>query len=435
MVDYAYVHIWDTLAGVVRWDETWQLASFQFDKNFLDKNWDIAPLTMPLDNGSRIYSFPDLLPSKDMTDDTFKGLPGLLSDSLPDRYGNQLIEAWLAQNGRPPNSMNPVEKLCFIGSRGMGALTFEPAWLKAGKNTFSVEIESLVDIAQKILSKRKNFEITVGSDDEQAMRALLKIGTSAGGARPKAVIAYNEKTTEVRSGQTRAPKGFEHWLIKLDGVSGAQFKDSHGWGRVEYAYYLMATACGIEMTPCRLLEENNRAHFMTKRFDRQENHIRHHIQTLCAIRHFDYHNLYGYSYEQIFQTMRLLRLKYPEAEQMFRRMVFNVLATNCDDHTKNFSFQLKQGGEWRLSPAYDVCYAYDPANAWVSQQTLSINGKRRNLNKEDLMTVAKASRIKKGENIIHEINTVVKNWKAFAARAKVRKDLRKTIEENLHPLP
>ncbi len=434
MVDYAYVHIWGTLAGVVRWDAARQLASFQFDKRFLEKSWDIAPLKMPVGKGDRVYSFPDLLPSKDMTEDTFKGLPGLLADSLPDKYGNQLIEAWLAQNGRPPNSMNPVEKLCFIGSRGMGALEYEPARLKAGKNTFSVEIASLVDVAKRVLSARKNLEINVSADDEQALKALLKIGTSAGGARPKAVIAFNRKTKEVRSGQTRAPGEFEHWLIKLDGVSGAQFGDSHGWGRVEYAYYLMARECDIEMTDCELLEEGNRAHFLTKRFDRQENNTRHHIQTLCAIQHFDYNDIFGYSYEQVFQTMRLLRLKYPEAEQMFRRMVFNVLATNCDDHTKNFSFRLKQDGQWQLAPAYDVCYSYDPENVWVSQQTLSINGKHRNIGKEDFMTVAKANNIKKSEKIIAQINTVVKSWKDFANRTKAKKELLQTIQDNLHTL-
>lgn len=434
MVDYAYVNIWGTLAGAVRWDAERQLASFQYDKSFLKKNWDIAPIIMPVSNGNRIYSFPDLRQSKHMSDDTFNGLPGLLSDSLPDRYGNRLIDTWLARNGRPPNSMNPVEKLCFIGSRGMGALEFEPAGLRAGKNTFAVEVSSLVEVAKKILSKRESFEINVSADDERAMKELLKIGTSAGGARPKAVIAYNKKTKEVRSGQTRTPKGFEHWLIKLDGVSGAQFGESLGWGRVEYAYYLMAKECGIEMMECSLLEEYGRAHFMTKRFDRDGNDIRHHIQTLCAIRHFDYNNIYGYSYEQVFQTMRLLRLKYPEAEQMFRRMVFNVLATNCDDHTKNFSFRLKKGGEWRLAPAYDVCYSYDPKNVWVNQQTLSINGKNRDINKDDLMTIAKANNIKKGDNIIRQINTVVKNWREFANLAKVKKELRQTIQDNLHAL-
>lgn len=434
MVDYAYVNIWGAPAGVVTWDAARQLASFQFEKRFLDKKWDIAPLKMPVGNGDRIYRFPDLLPSKDDSVDTFKGLPGLLADSLPDKYGNQLIETWLAQNGRPPDSMNPVEKLCFIGSRGMGALEFEPAQSKANKNTFAVEIKSLVDIARKMMSQRDRFEVRISADDTQAMKEILKIGTSAGGARPKAVIAYNRKTKEVRSGQARAPKGFEHWLIKLDGASDAQFGESHGFGRVEYAYHLMAKECGIEMTECELLEENGRAHFMTKRFDRQDNNTKHHIQTLCAIQHFDYNNIYSYSYEQVFQTMRLLRLKYPEAEQMFRRMTFNVLATNCDDHTKNFSFCLKQDGEWKLAPAYDVCYSYDSGNIWVNQQTLSVNGKHKEIKKEDLMTIAKANSIKKGDRIIEEINTVVKDWKEFADRVGVNKKLVQTIQDNLHAL-
>lgn len=434
MVDYAYVNIWGVRAGVVKWEAERQIASFQFEKGFLLKNWNIAPIKMPISYGDQIYNFPDLRPSKEIIGDTFNGLPGLLADSLPDRYGNRLIEVWLAQNGRAPNSMNPVEKLCFIGSRGMGALEFEPASLKPGKNTFSVEVSSLVEVAKKILLERENLEIKLSADDERGVKELLKIGTSAGGARPKAVIAYNKKTKEVRSGQTRVPKGFEHWLIKLDGASGVQFGDSQGWGRVEYAYYLMAKECGIEMSECDLLEEGGRAHFMTKRFDRQGNDIRHHIQTLCAIQHYDYNNIYGYSYEQVFQTMRLLRLTYPQAEQMFRRMVFNVLATNCDDHTKNFSFILKKDGDWRLAPAYDVCYAYDPDNVWVNQQTLSVNGKHRNIDKKDLMAVAKSNNIKKGEKIINEINTVVSSWKEFGTQAKVRKDLLLTIDDNLHTL-
>ncbi len=434
MVDYAKVQIWDTFVGAVNWDNTQRVANFQFDKNFLNKKWDIAPIKMPISNGDRIYSFPELLRSEDIENDTFKGLPGLLADSLPDKYGNQLIEMWLAQNGRPPNSMNPVEKLCFIGSRGMGALEFKPAQSKVNRNTFAIEIKSLVEIANKILSERENFEIDIIADEQQTMKEILKIGTSAGGIRPKAVIAFNRKTNEVRSGQTRAPKGFEHWLIKLDGVSGAQFGESHGWGRVEYAYHLMAKECDIEMTDCELFEENGRAHFMTQRFDRQGHNIKHHIQTLCGIQHFDYNNIYGYSYEQLFQTMRLLRLKYPEAEQMFRRMVFNVFATNCDDHTKNFAFHLKQSGEWELAPAYDVCYCYNPQNIWVSQQTLSINGKHKNISKEDLLTIAKANNIKKGEKVIDEIKTVVKNWRDFANRTNVRRNLMQTIQDNLHTI-
>jgi len=434
MVDYAYVKIWDTTVGVVTWNSQHLLADFQFDKLFLEKGWDLSPLKMPIGSGDRVYNFPELFPAKDSEEDTFKGLPGLLADSLPDKYGNQLIEKWLAQNGRPPNSMNPVEKLCFIGTRGMGALEFEPAQIKASRNTFSIEVSSLVDTAKKMLSNRENFEIRMEADEEQAMKEILKIGTSAGGARPKAVIAFKEKTKEVRSGQTRAPKGFSHWLLKLDGVSGVQFGTSHGWGRVEYAYYLMAKACGIEMMQSELLEENGRAHFMTKRFDREGNETKHHVQTLCGIQHFDFTNLHAYSYEQVFQTMRLLRLPYPQAEQMFRRMVFNVLATNFDDHTKNFAFRLKKGEKWELTPAYDICYSYDATNAWVNQQTLSVNGKHRNIGKDDLLTIAKANNIKKGEKIIDEINEVVKQWGDFASKVKVRPDLHKDILIHLNTI-
>lgn len=434
MVDYAYVKIWDTTVGVVTWNSQRLLADFQFDKRFLEKEWDLSPLKMPISSGDRVYNFPELFPAKDSEDDTFKGLPGLLADSLPDKYGNQLIEKWLAQNGRPPNSMNPVETLCFIGTRGMGALEFEPAQIKSSKNTFSIEVSSLVDTAKIMLSNRENFEIRMEADEEQAMKEILKIGTSAGGARPKAVIAFNEKTKEVRSGQTRAPKGFSHWLLKLDGVSGVQFGTSHGWGRVEYAYYLMAKACGIEMMQSELLEENGRAHFMTKRFDREGNETKHHVQTLCGIQHFDFTNLHAYSYEQVFQTMRLLRLPYPQAEQMFRRMVFNVLATNFDDHTKNFAFRLQKGEKWELAPAYDICYSYDATNAWVNQQTLSVNGKHRNIGKDDLMTISKANSIKKGEKIIDEINEVVKQWGDFASEVKVRPELHKDILIHLNSI-
>lgn len=434
MVDYAYIRIWDTLVGVVVWNKQRNLADFQYDKKFLAKNWDLSPLKMPISNGERIYNFPELLPSKEDTEDTFKGLPGMLADALPDKYGNLLIEKWLVQNGRAPDSMNPIEKLCFIGKRGMGALEFEPAQMKSNKNTFSIEVKRLVDVARKMLSNRESFETDLNAGELQAMKDILKVGTSAGGARPKALIAFNQKTNEVRSGQSKAPKGFSHWLLKLDGVSGVQFGESHGWGRVEYAYYLMAKDCKIEIMQSQLLEENNRAHFMTKRFDREGNQTKHHIQTLCGIQHFDYNNLFGYSYEQIFQTMRLLRLPYPDAEQMFRRMVFNVLATNCDDHTKNFSFMLKKDAKWELAPAYDLCYSYDPANIWVKQQTLSINGKHKNIGKSDLMTIAKTNNIKKGKKIIDEINEVVKKWGDFASKAGVRAELQKDIQNNLHIL-
>ncbi len=433
MVDVAEVKIWGELAGAVRWDEEQQLGYFQYDSKFLQKGWDVSPIKMPINNGQRIYSFPELRKGRSETEDTFKGLPGLLADALPDKYGNRLINKWLAQQGRSENSMNPVEKLCFIGSRGMGAIEFEPAQIKSSKNSFSVELNSLVAVAQKMLNQRDAFLTNIGKEEEKEMMEILKIGTSAGGARPKAVIAYNPKTKEVRSGQGNVPKDFEHWLIKLDGVSGEQFGESSGWGRVEYAYYLMAKECGINISECQLLEEKGRAHFITKRFDREGN-TKHHIQTLCGLQHYDFNDMYGYSYEQVFQTMRMLKLTYPEAEEMFRRMVFNVLATNYDDHTKNFSFILKKGQNWRLAPAYDLCFSFDETNHWVSKQTLSVNGKRLEITKADLMTIAKDNNIKKGEKIIDEINLIVKSWNEFAKQAGVRNDLQQRIHQNLNVL-
>jgi serine/threonine-protein kinase HipA len=384
---------------------------------------------MPVSQGAQTYSFPELRKGRNETEDTFKGLPGLLSDALPDKYGNRLINTWLVQQGRAENSMNPVEKLCFIGMRGMGALEFEPAQIKTNTRTFSLELDGLIEVAKKMLNEREAFLSKLNKDEEKAMMEVLKTGTSAGGARPKAVIAYNSITGEVKSGQGNVPKGFEHWLLKLDGVSSEQFGESSGWGRVEYAYYLMAKDCNITISECRMLEENGRAHFMTRRFDRDGN-TKHHIQSLCGLQHYDFNDMYGYSYEQVFQTMRILRLTYPEAEQMFRRMVFNVIATNYDDHTKNFSFILKKDENWRLAPAYDLCFSFDPSNHWVSKQTLSINGKRLGITKEDLMTIAKNNSIKKGDKIIAEINAVVKSWNKYATQAKVTDDLQEKI--NLH---
>lgn len=431
MVDVAEVKIWGELVGAVRWDESKQLGYFQYDPSFIKNNWDLSPIKMPISQGSRIYSFPELRKGRYDIEDTFKGLPGLLADVLPDKYGNKLINLWLVQQGRSENSMNPVEKLCFIGSRGMGALEFEPAQIKTATNSFSLVMESLVEVANKVLNERESFLTNLNKDEQKAMMEILKIGTSAAGARPKAVIAYNSNTGEVRSGQGNVPKGFEHWLLKLDGVSGEQFGESSGWGRVEYSYYLMAIDCEIEMSECKLLEENGRAHFMTNRFDREGNH-KHHIQSLCGLQHYDFNDMYGYSYEQLFQTMRMLRLSYPEAEQMFRRMVFNVLATNYDDHTKNFSFILKKDMSWRLSPAYDLCYSFDPTNQWVNKQTLSVNGKRLGITRDDFLTIAKDNNIKKGENIIEEINSIVKSWKKYAERANVSNDLQERIFKNLN---
>ena len=427
----AEVKIWGKLVGAVAWDEATGYATFEYDPRFRQLGWDLAPLKMSVTAPNSQFSFPELRKGKHSDTDTFKGLPGLLADALPDRYGNQLINMWLAQHGRPQDSMNPVEMLCFIGTRGMGALEFEPAVLKETKRTFSIEIDRLADIAQKMLSQREVFATNLQKDEEQAVLEILKIGTSAGGARPKAVIAWNEKTGEVRSGQTKAPKGFEHWLIKLDGVSDVQLGVSKGYGRVEMAYYKMATECGIEMMPSRLLEENGRAHFMTRRFDREDGETKHHIQTFCALKYFDYNLVNNFSYEQLFQCMRELRLTYADAEQLFRRMVFNVLAKNCDDHTKNFAFRLKQGGKWELAPAYDLCHAYRPGSDWVSQHALSINGKRTGITKADLLIIGESIKCKKASEIISQINDTVNHWKQFADGAGVLPTLRDEIGKTI----
>ncbi len=427
-MEVADVKIWGVLVGAIAWDENSGLGSFEYAPAFKRLNWDLAPLKMPVDSNKRIFSFPELRRNRNIEYDTFKGLPGLIADSLPDKYGNQLINMWLAQQGRPQDSMNPIEMLCFIGTRGMGALEFEPASIKENKRTFTIEMDSLVNVAKSILSKREAFATNLQHDEEKGVLEILKIGTSAGGARPKAVIAYNEKTGEVKSGQTKAPQGFEHWLIKLDGVSDVQLGSTKGYGRVEMAYYNMAIACGIEMMSSLLLEENNRAHFMTKRFDREGGEVKHHIQTFCAMKHFDFNLVNSFSYEQLFQTLRELKLDYQANEQLFRRMVFNVLARNCDDHTKNFAFRLKQGGQWELAPAYDICHAYQPGHQWVSQHALSINNKRSSITKEDLLAVEPSIKTKKGLEIIAEVKEQVDQWDKYAKEVGVAKKLREEIQ-------
>jgi len=427
----AFVKIWGEVVGAVAWDPSTGVATFEYDPHFEKRGWDIAPFTMPIHARRRSFSFLELRRQEESTLDTFKGLPGLLADVLPDRYGSELIDMWLTRQNRPTGSMNPVETLCFIGTRGMGALEFEPTILRESKRTFSVEVDSLVGIARDMLSKKEAFVTNLQDDEEQALREIIGIGTSAGGARPKAVIAYNEKTGEVRSGQTNAPKGFEHWLLKLDGVSDVQLGSSTGYGRVEMAYYNMAVACGIKMMPSRLLEEHGRAHFMTKRFDREGGTTKHHIQTYCAMKHVDFNRVTSFSYEQLFQTMRELKLPYPDAEQMFRRMVFNVVARNCDDHTKNFAFRMKKDGPWELAPAYDVCHAYQPNHRWVSQHALSINGQRADITKDDLLVVGRSVSVKKAADIIDEISTVVRQWKTFADDVLVAPKLRDTIAATL----
>ena len=423
MINSAFINLWGERVGAIAWNAEKGIADFEFEPDFITNGRDISPLKMPLDTAKgMIFSFNELRGNQ-----TFKGLPGLLADVLPDRYGNTLINTWLARVGRPADSMNPVEMLCFIGQRGMGALEFEPVEPK-GKNTSTkLEVDSLVEMSEAILSGRKDFHASLSKDEEKGLMDILKIGTSAGGARAKAVIAYNTETGEVRSGQAEAPNGFTQWLIKFDGVHDAQFGTSKGYGRVEMAYHLMAVDCGIEMTECQLLEENGRAHFMTRRFDRIPDQGKVHVQTFCALQHFDFNNIGFYSYEQLFQTMRSLRLDYPQAEQMYRRMVFNVLARNCDDHTKNFAFTMNKQGLWAISPAYDVCHAYRHDSLWVSQQSLSVNGKRLGIERKDLLAVASQMNIKKPDEIIRHIESILEIWPDYARQCDVETLLQKAI--------
>lgn len=427
MITTAFINIWNKRVGAIAWDVDTELASFEFEPSFLDNQWDLSPLKMPIAGAARrVFSFPELRGTT-----TFKGLPGLLADVLPDKYGNSLINAWLSRNGRPADSMNPVELLCFIGKRGMGALEFEPVVPKTSNGATKIELDSLIHIAREILSGRQDFNTNLSGDEAKALSDILKIGSSAGGARAKAVIAFNPDTKEIRSGQADAPKGFTHWLLKFDGVADQQLGTSSGYGRVEMAYHLMAKEAEIEMTECRLLEENGRAHFMTRRFDREHDKGKLHVQSFCAIAHYDFNEVAAFSYEQLFETMRTLLLPYTDAEQLYRRMVFNVMARNCDDHSKNFSFIMDKAGKWKLAPAFDVCHAYRPGSTWVNQHSLSINGKRQNITRDDLLQVARNMNIKKAEAIIHQINAVVSKWNDFAAQTNVQADLRDAVAKTL----
>ncbi len=424
----AIISLWGNRLGAVAWDETNNVGVFEFDPAFLKLGLDPAPLTMPIANAkNRLFRFQQ----NSGADSTFKGLPGLLANMMPDKYGNAIINTWLAAQGRTADSLTPIETLCFIGKRGIGALEVEPGLREEDDKATHLELENLVEVANAILQHRLNFNADISHDEVSGLTDILKIGTSAGGARAKAIIVFNPKTGEVRSGQVDAPKGFSHWILKFDGVSDAQFGTSNGYGKVEMAYHLMARDAGIQMTECRLINENGRAHFITKRFDRDENGEKIHMQSLCAMRHFDF-NLSGYfSYEQVFETMRMLHLPYPDAEQMFKRMVFNVLARNCDDHTKNFAFLMDKTGKWSLSPAFDICYAYRPGSHWVSKQSLSINGKRDNITKNDLISVAQQMHIKKSPQIIDQITTTIQNWNHYAEEVNVDTDLRELIQSNL----
>lgn len=422
MVDVARVNMFGRPVGTFRWDERYQVAQFEYDSSFVGKGLEPSPLMMPVREG-RVYSFAGL------NRETFMGLPGMLADSLPDTYGRALFNSWLALMGR--TSSNPIESLCFLGKRCMGALEFEPA-IDTGYNLQQrFEIDSLVDVAREALSGKESFGVNLNDNRKAAIAEILRLGTSAGGQRAKALIAYNKATGEVRSGQVDAPEGFDHYLIKLDGVSAkAGFRETENFGRLEYSFYLLAKACGIEMTECSLMEENGRAHFLTKRFDR-ENGRKVHMQTLCGIAHYDFRLLRGYSYEQAFNVMRALRLTYAEAREMFRRMVFNVAVRNQDDHTKNISFLMGEDGKWRLSPAYDMGYAYNPQGGWTSRHQMSVNGKFDGITRADLLSFASANGIKDAAEIIDQVLRAAARWPEMAREVGAPEDMIKVIAMNM----
>ena len=422
MVNLAKVYIWDEYAGAVLWNENTRTATFEYETAFAKKGWDLSPLMMPLGSNTT-FSF------RELSKETFMGLPGLLADALPDAYGKALLDRWLTSFGR--TFANPVERLCYQSKRSMGALEFVPAKDHYLDQASTIEIASLVQIASEVLSNKTHLDTNLKEDTKEALINIIKVSTSAGGQRAKAVIAYNDATGEVRSGQVEAPADFNHWLLKLDGVTNTELGDPQHYGKIEYVYHKLALEAGIEMTECRLLEEGNRAHFMTKRFDRIGGNEKIHMQTLCGIAHYDYRMLHAFSYEQAFQVMRRLRLPYGQAEQMFRRMVFNVVARNQDDHTKNISFLMDKTGTWKLSPAYDVSWAYNPKGEWTSRHQMSINNKWDNITRTDLMAVAEAMHIKRANNIINEVCNAVSKWATLATEYDIPSDIIKEIDRTL----
>jgi len=420
MISVARVNLYGEPIGSVSWDERYNVARFEYDKSFTLKGIEPSPLMMPVREG-RVYSFGDI----DKT--TFKGLPGMLADSLPDTYGRALFERWLALTGR--TSGNTIETLCFLGKRCMGALEFEPAVDNIDTDV-KIEIDSLVNVAKEALSNKSDFSVNIDKDKKAAIAEILRLGTSAGGQRAKAIIAYNKETGEVRSGQAEAPSGFDYYLIKLDGVSAkAGFRETENYGRLEYSFYRLVKECGIQMSECSLIEENGRAHFLTKRFDR-ENGEKIHMQTLCGIAHFDYRLLRAYSYEQTFNVMRALRLTYKEEQEMFRRIVFNVVVRNQDDHTKNISFLMDKNGKWRLAPAYDMGYAYNPDGEWTSMHQISVNGKFNDIDRNDLMEFAATNSIKNAAQIIDDVCSAASKWPDIAKECIVPQKMIETIKQD-----
>jgi serine/threonine-protein kinase HipA len=413
----AEVWLWGTRIGVVSLPDGEPTASFEYDTAFLERSVEVAPLKMPLDR--RIYRFPAL------NQESFSGLPGLLADSLPDRYGNALIDAWLATRGHKPADLNPVERLCYLGQRGMGALEFKPAIGPKPTTSHTLDVEVLVELAAEVLAKRSDLTARL-SGKREAMREILRVGTSAGGARAKALIALDPRTEEVRSGQLPSDSGFQYWILKFDGVDDEtrDLGGSKGYGVVEYVYSQMARQAGIEMTECRLLEEGGRRHFMTRRFDRDEEGNKLHMQSLAALAHLDFEQPGANSYAQAFQAIRQLGLPQEAMVEQFRRMVFNVVGRNQDDHVKNIAFLMDRRGRWSLSPAFDVVYAYNPRGRQTWRHQMSVNGKSDDFTVEDLHSVGRLAGLKRGQatEIIGQVAQAVAGWPLLAREAGLDQD-------------
>lgn len=415
------VNIWDLNVGSLIWNKENEYAVFEFNSDFSAKKIDLSPIIMPLSESSneRLF-FPE------NRNKCFKGLPGFIADSLPDDYGNDLIDSWFASEGYQAMDFTPLDRLCYVGKRGMGALEYSPSITHDRLEVASIlDIEELTEFVKSILNDRETFEASLKNKDK-AILDILKIVTPAGGAKPKAIIAYNPITKEVRSGQVKALEGFGYYLLKFDGVENVKISDNPlGIGNIEYAYYQMAIDCGIDMMESTLLCKGNYSHFMTKRFDRTETGEKIHSQTLSAIANFNKDS--HYSYEQAFQVMRMLHLPNKDFTDFFRRMVFNVVAKNHDDHTKNHSFLMDKTGEWKLAPAYDLSCSYFADGRWRNQHQMSINGKRDNFEYSDLLRVGQRQMIKNAKDIIDKTIEIVSQWKKYAFASGVCPDHLKAI--------
>jgi len=421
-VDLIEVRCWGTRVGAVALDPSSGFYVFEYDPRWSDKGVQLAPTTMPVGGRAQRFVFPNLPPV------TYHRLPSMIADSLPDDFGNALTTAYLANEGVRPEAITPLDRLAYLGSRGMGALEFRPLRGPRTRKATAIHLSELVVAARSALSG----EISSEAGTTDAIKHLIAVGTSAGGARAKAVVALNPITNELRSGQVPADPGFEHWLLKLDGVSpDLDLGVSGNYGRIEYAYSKMAAVAGIEMTECRLLEEGGRAHFMTRRFDRTKDGEKIHVQSLCALAHLDFKQIGAHDYAQLFQQIDQLDLGAEARAEAFRRMVFNVAAANCDDHSKNFSFVLIEGGEWRLSPAYDVTHAHAPGGTWTNEHLMAVNGKRAAIDRDDVETVADRFAVPGAAHVIEQVLAAVDEWPRHADEAGVPEAVAQTVTTHI----